>query len=159
MIVTADTIERIQAARKELGLNQSQLAELIGLDRTTVSKLLKGEIHTMRPKIEEAFLDKLGLDLRPVRSPQGDVSQAAAKLSELAKTNADLAATLEFLSRMATPAKVPFLPDVETSKLPKIGAAITRIVARWENAKDPHFAKIAGETLDWIREYYRKGCP
>ena len=159
MVVTKDIIERIQAARKELGLNQSELAKLIGLDRTTVSKLLAGKIDTMRPQIEQVFLDKMGLDLRPLRSPHGDISQAAAKLSDLAKTNADLAATLEFLARLVTPNKAPFLPDIETSKLPKIGAALTRIVMRWENAEDPHYAKIAGEALDWIREYYRKGCP
>lgn len=158
MIVTADTIQRIQAARKELGLNQSEMADLLGLHRTTISKLLKGEIATMRPEIVEAFLDKMNLDLQPLRTPQGSVSPAAARLSEFSKSNADLAATLEFLARLCTPQVKPLLPDVDTDKLPKIGAALTRIVHRWENATDPHYAKIAAEALDWIREFYRKGA-
>lgn len=104
MKVTAETIAAIKAAAKDRGMNQTELAEVIGLDKTTVSKLLKGEIHTLKPKTEEALLDKLGLDLRPVQSFAGHISPAVARLSELSKTNPDLAAMLEFLARIVKPA-------------------------------------------------------
>lgn len=158
MTLTNDTIARIQAFRKERGLNQTDLGKMVGLERSTVSKILKGEITTLRPKTIEAFLDN-GLDLRPVKSGDSVVSATAAELSDLARDNPDLAAGLEFIKRLAAPSRTPFMPDVATSKLQKVGAAVTTIVHRWEQHSDPHYAKIGAEVLDWIRDYYRKGCP
>jgi hypothetical protein len=69
-------------------------------------------------------------------------------LSELSWTNADLAATLEFLARLCQPRVTGLLPDVDTYKLPKIGAALTWIVHRLENTVDTHSTKIESEVLD-----------
>lgn len=161
MTITPDIVARIQAFRAEKGINQTDLGKLIGLDRSTVSKILKGEITTLKPKTVEAFLDH-GLELRPLVIEGSEVSQTAIELSEMARNNPDLAATLEFLKRIANPKPqklVPFMPDIDTKKLPKVGAVITEIVHRWEEGADPHYAKIAGEVLDWVRGYYRDGCP
>ena len=160
MKVTADTIAAIKAAAKDRRMNQSQLAEAIGLDKTTISKLFKGEIHTLKPKTEEALLDKLGLDLRPVQSFAGHISPAVAKLSELSKTNADLAAMLEFLARIVTPRPPPpHFAEIESAKLSKVGAAVAGIASRWEGVGASGEARIGREVLAWLRDYYQAGCP
>lgn len=55
MKITTDTIARIQAGRKSKGLNQSQLADLLGLNRSSISKLLSGKTHT----IEEPLISQI----------------------------------------------------------------------------------------------------
>jgi transcriptional regulator with XRE-family HTH domain len=159
MKVTAETIAAIKAAAKDRGLNQSKLAEAIGLDKTTISKLLKGKIATLKPETEEKLLDKLGLDLRPVQSFAGHISPAMAKLSELSKTNADLAAMLEFLARIATPTPPPppptHFPAISCTDLPAVGAQIASLASGAKGAGDPENARLGREVLDWLREYYR----
>lgn len=157
MRITTHTIAAIQEERQRRGLNQSQLADLLGLDRSTVSKMLGGQIETMRPEIVDAFNDKLGLELEPPRVNDKAVCPAAVALSEMADTDPAVAKLLPSLmsALRARCPKVPFMPDIPTAKLEKVGAAMTRIVHQWEQAKDPHYAKIGGESLDWIRGFYR----
>lgn len=156
MKVTKSTIAQIQAARKRLGLNQSQLAELVGLERSTISKLLSGHINTMKPELVDVFNDRLGLDLMPLRVADEHVSPTLIALSQASKSDAALANLLENILSLTKLDPTPFLPDVPTKDLSKIGAKIVEIVHRWDEHKDPHHAKIGAECLDMIRSYYRK---
>lgn len=156
MKVTAQAITQIQMALKKLGMNQTQLAEKVGWHRGNMSKLLKGGIDTMNDDVVDKFNDALGIDLEPIKTNQGQVSKTVLALSELAETDMRFASVMETLLDLANPPKAPFLPQVDTKRLPKIGAAITTIVHRWEEGEDPHYSAIATEVLDLLRSYYSK---
>lgn len=67
-----------------------------------------------------------------------------------------MATLLETLLSMASKPEFPFIPVVDTKRLPKLGAKITEIVHKWEEHDDPHYAKIAVEVLDYLRGYFLK---
>lgn len=156
MRITPHTIAAIQAERERRKINQSELADLLGLDRSTVSKILSGQIKTMRPNVVDAFNDKLGLDLHPIRTLDKKVCPAAVALSEIADHDENVAKLLPLLVRCLNCENTPCMPDIPTAKLRKIGAVVTQIVHRWDEATDPHYAKVGAEALDAIRAFYRK---
>lgn len=156
MRVTKDVIASIQAARKAKGLNQSQLANLLGCDRSTVSKLLSGKTHTLEEPMIGNINHILAIDIEGDKANGVRVSQTAKMLSAIAEKDERVAAMLESILEFAMPDKSPFLPDVPTRRLPRLGATITRIVHQWEEHSDPHYSKIAVEVLDAIRDYYAK---
>lgn len=156
MKVTAQVIAKIQIGLSTKGMNQTQLADRIGWHRGNVSKLLKGGIDTMTEDTVDKINDALGIDLQPLQFREGTVSQTVLALSELAEQDVRFAGLLETFLHLAHPPKVAFLPQIDTKRLPKIGAEITTIVNRWEEAEDPHYAKIAVEVLDLLRKFYAK---
>lgn len=137
-------------------MNQTDLAEKLGWHRASVSKLLKGKIENISDETIDIINDVLTVDLQPLTFPEGKASSTVIKLSEIAANDRRIAEILEILSEIAQPDIKPFLPHVETKRLPKIGAQITRIVMKWEEAGDPHYSKIAVEVLDFLREFYAK---
>lgn len=156
MKVTAPAIAKIQMALSTKGMNQSQLAEKVGWHRGNVSKLLKGGIDTMSDEMVDKFNDALGIDLEPLKTKQGNVSRTVLALSDLAEKDVRFAGLLETFLHLAHPKVEPFLPQVDTKRLPKIGAKITEIVHQWEEGQDPHYSKIAVEVLDFLRNFYAK---
>lgn len=156
MKVTARVIAKIQMALSKKGMNQSALAEKIGWHRSNVSKLLKGGIETIAPEVIDKLNDTLSIDLQPIQYAEGNVSDTVLSLSQLAENDVRFAGLLETFLHLAHPPLEPFLPQIDTKQLPKIGSAITRIVHTWEEGKDPHYSKIAVEVLDFLRNYYAK---
>jgi hypothetical protein len=81
----------------------------------------------------------------------------AAELTQAAESDPRLGKVLEALALLASPAEpVAFIPVVHQKQLIKIGAELTRIVHRWEQAADPHYAKIGAESLAYLREFLSK---
>lgn len=155
MKITKSTIAQIQSARKRLGLNQTQLGELVGLDRSTVSKLLAGQINTMKPEMVDVFNDQLQLDLRPMRVADEEVSPTLIALSKAAKADERIAGLLEDILTLTKIDNTPFMPDVPTKDLSKIGSGVKRIVFNWDSPEKNYDAKAGAEVLDYIRDYYR----
>jgi len=156
MKVTAEIITRIQRTLSDKGMNQSQLADKMKVHRSTISTLLKGEQETITAKLVDKLNDALDIRLEPLHYEEGVVSPTALQLSKLAEDDAEFANLLETLMRMKSGPIAPFLPQVPQKKLPKIGAEVTRIVMKWEEANDPHYSKIAVEVLDFLRGFYSK---
>lgn len=156
MKLTQHLISKIQIALKAKGMNQSQLAEKIGYHRSHVSKILKGEVEHLSDELVDLLNDALGLDLNPVNFQQVSVSPAAMELSQVAENDPVVRSLLVSLAHVIRPKIGPFLPHVDTKRLPKIGAEITRIVSAWEDGNDPHYSKIAVEVLDMLRKFYAK---
>ena len=100
MRVKKSTIAQIKWAMKQKGFNQTSLSQRVGMDRTTVNKLLNGGIDTMKPDMVDTFNDALGIELLPVVSLDGEVSQTAIALSKAAEVNEPLALILENLLEM-----------------------------------------------------------
>ncbi|MBK1883689.1 helix-turn-helix transcriptional regulator [Luteolibacter pohnpeiensis] len=143
---------------KEKGLNASTLSLKIGKHRSYITKLLSsnGGISELSSDIVDQLSDVLGVSIQPIQTSEGRISPTAARLSALAEENEDVAALLETILRVSEPSEEAYLPSVETKKLPKIGAAVTRIVHEWEQGADPHYSKIAVETLHFLRHFYAK---
>jgi len=156
MKITRRMIAAIQMALSDQKMTQAALAKKLGYHRSHISKILKGEVDTISPDLIDGINDVLKLDLAPVVQSNGAASPLVLKLSRLAEEDSTLSALLENLAKVAAPPVGAFLPQVDTSKLPKIGAAITKIVMEWEQPKDPHYAKIAVEVLDLLRKFYEK---
>jgi transcriptional regulator with XRE-family HTH domain len=152
----AEIITRIQAAMKRKGLNQSQLAKAIGYHRSSISLLLKGKTPNIDDDLIDLLNDALGADVAPSGKRHELPSPLALDLSRLAKKDVKIAHLLETLIDVVSPEIKAFLPHVDTKKLPKIGAEVTKIVMRWEEGTDPHYSKIAVEVLDYLRDFYTK---
>ncbi|MCW1921286.1 helix-turn-helix transcriptional regulator [Luteolibacter arcticus] len=159
MQVTAQVIEKIIRGMKDRGnMSQTALAEKLGVDRSYISKLLRG----IYPTIPDAQAIKIGeiLEIRLVklRFVGGEVSSTALQLTQMAEEDAAFSSVLEALVLLkGGDAKKAFLPSVSTEALKVIGEEITRVVMRWEDHQDPHYAKIGAETLGFLRDFYQKG--
>jgi transcriptional regulator with XRE-family HTH domain len=156
MKVTPEVITKIQRGLTRKGMNQAKLAEKLGWHRASVSKLLKGKTDTLSDESIDIINDVLTVDLQPIAFPEGKVSSTVLKLSRMAASDQKLAELLEIIADLDRPSMVAFLPQVDTKRLPKVGAKITQIVMQWEDGADPHYSKIAVEVLDFLREYYTK---
>lgn len=152
----AEIITRIQAAMKRKCLNQSQLAKAVGYHRSTISLLLKGKTPNIDDDLIDLLNDALGADVAPSGKRHEQPSPLALDLSRLAKEDAKIAHLLEAVIDVVSPEIKAFLPHVDTKRLPKIGAEVTKIVMRWEEGVDPHYSKIAVEVLDFLRDFYTK---
>lgn len=142
-------------------MNQSQLAKRVGYHRSTISMLLKGKLANIDDDLVDLINDALDANIAPISRDIALVSSTAFELSALAKENKPLAEILESLLDLAKVSGEEiqaFLPQVETKRLPKIGAEITKIVMRWEEGTDPHYSKIAVEVLDFLRAFYVKAA-
>lgn len=157
MKITPTIIGQIQTALAAKKMSQSELASRLHYHRSHISKLLKGEIETLTPDLLDGLNDVLDIDLVPVNFREGTVSPLALRISELAENNQQFTMLIETLCDLvATPEIHWFMPQVDQKRLIKIGAELTRIVHEWEDGNDPHYAKIAAESLDYIRRFYAK---
>jgi predicted XRE-type DNA-binding protein len=156
MLVDQEIITKIQRGLSAKNMTQAALAEKLGWHRANVSKLLNGKIDNLSNESIDIINDVLAIDLFPIIFRQGTVSATALKLSEMAKSDPKFAELLECVLDVSKPKLVAFLPQIDTKKLPKIGAEVTRIVMKWEEGTDPHYSKIAVEVLDFLRGFYTK---
>lgn len=159
MRVDSQAISQILHAMGLLGVNQSQLADRMGKSRSWVSRLLSGEITTLRPDVVDELNDALELDFRGPRLAESPATYGEdplmMRLRLACQDNPDLTQALEAIARLTTPSIDPFLPHVSQKTLIKIGAELTRIVHRWEENQDPHYAKIAAEALAYLRSHFQ----
>jgi transcriptional regulator with XRE-family HTH domain len=125
--ITTHLINKIQIALKAKKMNQSQLAAKIGYHRSHISKLLKGEVVRLTPDLIDKLNDALTLDLNPMDWQQSAISPTAMELSKIAETDPGMGRIMEELVNLARPKISAFMPHVDTKKLPKLGAEITRI--------------------------------
>lgn len=139
-----------------LGLNQSDLARRMGKSRSWVSRLIAGDITTLRHDVVDQLNLVLELDFRGPRLAEDPGSYGEdplwKRLRLAAAGSPELTQTLESLARLVSAPPVAFLPHVSQKQLIKIGAELTRIVHRWEENHDPHYAKIAAEALAYLRQ-------
>jgi transcriptional regulator with XRE-family HTH domain len=68
--------ERLIDARKAVGLNQEQIADMVGVDRTTIGKWERGD-STPQPNQRGTYAEALGVELQELNAmltsmPQGD---------------------------------------------------------------------------------------
>jgi len=160
MKVTAATKAKIQVAMAKKGWNQTRLAKAIGSDRSKISRLLSDDKapEFLKAEVIDALNDALEIDLFPMISQDSPSipHPAAHALGVDAMHDTELGDALDALLRLLSRPDPPHIPNFHQKDLTKLGATVTRIVAQWENGKDPHYAKIGAETLNAIREMLPK---
>jgi hypothetical protein len=158
MKITTRLRQQILKAMTAKGLNGSTLSLKLGKNRTYMAKILAedGGIEEISDKIVDGLADHLEIPIRPVQTVDGPLSPTAIALSEMADSDPVLGEILDNLLKVKTSSSAAYLPYVETKRLPKIGAEITKIVMKWEQPNDPHYSKIAVEVLELLRDFYAK---
>jgi hypothetical protein len=136
--VTPDMRNRLALAIQRKGVTFVAVSNHIKAPRNFVTKFLKGDVATIDLNRIDALEDFLGTQLAPVRAASGaEVLPLAAELTQAAESDPRLGKVLEALALLASPAEpVAFIPVVHQKHLIKIGAELTRIVHRWEQAAD-----------------------
>jgi transcriptional regulator with XRE-family HTH domain len=77
--------ERLIDARKAAGLNQEQIAEAIGVDRTTLGKWERGE-STPQPNQRLAYAEALGVTMDELSAMLSSIPQDAGEMPEWLST-------------------------------------------------------------------------
>lgn len=156
MKVSSQTVTKIINGMTAKGLNRTDLARRIDMSPSWVSKLLNLRIDELKSDLIGKIEDALEVEIQPLIFVGGEVSPTAQALSEISEHDPQMAAMLESLLSLASKPEFPFIPVVETKRLPKVGAKITEIVHKWEGHEDPHYSKIAVEALDYLRNFFLK---
>ena len=158
MKITAQTIDKILRAMKAKSLSQTALADLIGVHRSYINKLLRGIFPSIPDEMVDKLNDKLGIRLNPIVFEGGKVNPTALRLTEYADKDPAFAELLETMVTLKEgEARRPVLPSIDTKYLGKVGAEIVRIVHQWEEPTGNYSPKVAVEVLNYLREFYRKG--
>lgn len=141
MKVTSETITKIKIGLKNKSLTQSALAVAVGMHRSNMSKLLKGEINTLKDEFVDPINELLEIDIAPLITHQGSISSTALALSELSIHDPKMATLLEMLMEVSSPHIAESLPDETVLKIPiskelkdmiqKAAAIDKRSMANW----------------------------
>jgi transcriptional regulator with XRE-family HTH domain len=137
-------------------INQSQLADFMGLGKAWVSKLMNRKLQNLSDDQVEKIESFLGIRLAQFVDKSVQVSPMAVELTRKMSEHPSFPKIVEALLEIQVSTD-PGPLWVETKRLPKIGAEVTRIVMKWEEGTDPHYSKIAVEVLDFLRTFYAKG--
>jgi transcriptional regulator with XRE-family HTH domain len=128
-------------------LNQSQIADHMGLSKAWASKLMAGRIGNLTDDQGRKLEDFLGIKLRPHMQEGASVSPLAARLSAKMQENtplSDLVAAL--LSLVEAPAAPTGPRWIETQDMTKIGQEIITIAFANED-KPGKVARLVLELL------------
>lgn len=158
MKVTAATKTTILSGMSKKGMNNTDVANAIGKSRSWVSKLLKeqNEITDLSPEVIDQLNDVLEIDLNPIVYREGAVSKSALLLSKQAEEDIEVAQLIDSLAKLVERPERAYIPYVDQKNLVKIGSELTKVVMTWEEGEDPHYAKIAVESLHFLREFFAK---
>jgi len=74
--------ETIRTIRETTGLNQSDLAEALGISQTSISQLESGQIRTISPKVAGRIKNILGITI--ITLPNGEISALSEKVEDSA---------------------------------------------------------------------------
>jgi transcriptional regulator with XRE-family HTH domain len=159
MKVTAQTIEKINKGMSDKGMNQTQLADAIGVSRGYISRLLKGDYAKIPDEQAHKISKALEIILIPHVFQEGTVSDTALQLSTMADEDPAFSRLLEILIDIkgGDPRKA-FIPSIDSQFLAEVGSELVRIVHQWEEPTGNYSPKVAVEVLKYLREFFRKGA-
>jgi len=151
-------IETARIARDKKGITNKAIAEAVKKQEPWVSKFFGGAVKSITFRDMESMEKLLDDEFFGLNRAQTKQSALARKIAGAVDSDDKFAKIASLLHESLSEEK-PHIPEVHQKELIKIGAELTRIVMRWECAADPHYAKIAGESLDYLRDYMDKRKP
>jgi len=156
MTLTPQERTKIANALIRTGVQKKELAEALGLKPSWVTKLLNGTIKNITDAQEREIGKLLKVKLRKFNEQGVAVSAMAVEVDAVMNVSAPFTEVVAALLKLAQNHDAAHIPVVETKCLSHIGAELTKIVMRWENGKDPHYARIAAESLVFLRTFFEK---
>lgn len=143
-----DGLRRANKSKKEL-------AAVLGMNPGWVTKFFDGTLKTLTDRHVDV-IEKF-LNVKFQRIVKGShVPGAAIELGKLMNDRPELVSIVNGLLAMAEEKTIRSIPYMHPKELVKIGGEITRIVAAWDQADDPHYAKIGLESIKVISEVMNK---
>jgi transcriptional regulator with XRE-family HTH domain len=149
MKVTNNTISLIKSRLrdpKKPKINQSQIAESMGLGKAWVSKLMNRKLQTLSDEQVERLEEVLGIPLQAFVEKTNKIDPLALEISRKMQENASLAKAVQSLLELDCSCKCG--PKwIETQDMTKIGQEIIRICF----ANDDKPGKVARMVLEILR--------
>lgn len=150
--------EATKRALRNSNVTKTQIADATGNGNAWVTKLLDGPTQTIKEADMRAIEKLLGINYFTVEKHTGNRSTLATKIATMVDTDpafAKLASALEeALVGARTKNSAPSgLPWFSVKELQKIGAELTRIVYAWDEAADPHYAKVGVEAVKFLAKF------
>ena len=146
MKVTNNTISLIKKRfrdPKKPKINQSQLAEFMGLGKAWVSKLMNGKLQTLSSKQLDDLEEFLGIRLQLLADKEKKISPIAIEISEKMQESEAISRIIEALLDMPGQIVDSGPRWIETQDMTKIGQEIIRLC--FANEDKP--GKVAREVL------------
>jgi len=163
MTVTPPLIERVLDAMKAKGLKKKDLAKAVKLGSSWVTKFLSGGLNELHEDHAKAIRELLEIELLdPVeKDAASQFSLQAHQMATLMDKDpivADIGKGLLKLAeqRFNKAVRRSHIPVLHPKELIKVGAEISVIAHRYDQFQDPHYAKIALETIEYLRAFLRK---
>lgn len=135
--------------------SKKELAAVLGVNPGWVTKFFDGTLKTLTDRYVEVIEKFLNIKFQRIILG-ANVPGSAIELGKLMNERPELVGIVNGLLAMAEERTIRSIPYMHPKELIKIGGEITRIVAAWDQAEDPHYAKIALESIKIISEVMNK---
>lgn len=141
---------------RKTGVLKKQLALELGVNPAWITKFYDGTLKTLADEHVSTIERVLNVKFRRIISDMDGIPGAAVELGKMMNEKPELAAIIGGLLTLAQNQTIHGIPYMTPKELIKIGAEITKIVAKWDESADPHYAKIGLESIKVISEITNK---
>jgi len=135
---------------KKRKINQSQLAEHMGLGKAWVSKLMHGGIKNLSPEQVDKLEEFLEITLHKFADKRHPIPSIALEIAAKIEESEPIARIVAALLEIDAPANIKW---IETQDMTRIGQEIIRI--SFANEDKP--GKVASETIKLLSVYLAPG--
>lgn len=155
MIITETTRRIVADAIRRTGISQKELAAALGVNPGWMTKFFNGKLQTLEEGKIKVMQDVLQITLRRIVDPRATVPGAAIDIGRAMEKHPELVGIVNgLLALVETQEPVTSgLPYFTPKELEKIGAEVTRIAYAWDEAADPHYAKVGVETVKALAKF------
>lgn len=150
MNITKTTQAIVTEGLRVSGLSKKELAAKLGVNPGWITKFYDGTLKTLSDKHADAIEKALNVRFKRIVSKQDGIPGIAIELGKAMNDRPELAQIVSGLLALAEQKMVFSIPFMTPKELIKIGGEITRVVAEWDEADDPHYAKIGLESIKII---------
>jgi len=135
---------------RKSGVLKKQLASELGVNPAWITKFYDGTLKTLADEHVKVIERVLNVKFQRIVSAVDAIPGAAVELGKLMNEKPELAGIVSGLLALSQSQTIHSIPFMTPKELIKIGAEITKIVAKWDEAADPHYAKVGLESIKVI---------
>ncbi len=156
MNITKTTQAIVTEGLRTSNLSKKELAAKLEVNPGWITKFYDGTLKTLSDKHVKAIEKALGVKFSRLVSTEDGIPGAAIELGKAMNDKPELSAIVSGLLELVGQQTIHSIPFMTPKELIKIGGEITKIVARWDEQNDPHYAKIGLESIKVISELMTK---
>lgn len=152
MKITDSVRDLVASGLRKRNVSKKELAAKLGFNPGWITKFFDGTLKTLTDENVKVIERELGIKFMRLVSKSDNLPGPAVELGKLMESRPELLAIAQSLIALTDPKSTHAIPFMTPKELTKIGAEITRIVAAWDEADDPHYAKIGLESIKVISD-------